>query len=83
MRWILWFTLGYAAAAATAAAAAAAVCRDFTVTPLEAAIFQLSLLNLVGMFMVTRACLGLLLAATAVFMSTNAIFRQLASSNFL
>ena len=54
MRWILWFTLGYAAAA---------VCRDFTVTPLEAAIFQLSFLNLVGMFMVTRACLGLLLGS--------------------
>ena len=53
VRWILWFTLGYAAT----------VCRDFTVTPLEAAIFQLSFLNLVGMFMVTRACLGLLLAS--------------------
>ena len=57
VRWILWFTLGYAAAAA------AAVCRDFTVTPLEATIFQLSFLNLVGMFMVTRSCLGLLLGS--------------------
>ena len=55
MRWILWFMLGYAAAAA--------VCRDFTVTPLEAAIFQLSFLNLVGMFLVIRACLGIFLGS--------------------
>ena len=39
------------------------MCRDFTVTPLEAAILQLSFSNLVGMFMVTRACLGLLLGS--------------------
>ena len=74
VRWILWFTLGYAAAAA--------VCRDFTVTPLEAAIFQLSFLNLVCMFLVIRACLGIFLgsfrknnmAARALFMLKNAIF---------
>ena len=53
----------------------------FTVTPLEAAIFQLSFLNLGGMFLVIRACLGIFLgsfrkknmAATALFMSKNAI----------
>ena len=67
VRWILWFTLGYAAAAA------AAVCRDFTVTPLEAAILQLSFSNLVGMFMVTRSCLRLLLGS---FRKTP-FFRQL------
>ena len=57
--WMLssWFTLGYTATAATA------VCRDFTVTSLEAAIFKLSFSNLVGMFMVTRACLGLFLGS--------------------
>ena len=53
-RWILWFTLGYATAA---------VCRDFTVTPLQAAIFQPSFFNLLGVFLVTRACLGIFLGS--------------------